>query len=67
MTTERSTNSIADSSSYEARLEEQLAMAGLDRLAHQQQTFLRQQAVAYRFTQQELRQLCDIAADLGGQ
>jgi spore photoproduct lyase len=64
MTTERSTNSKADGPSNEARLDEQLAAAGLDRLAPQQQLFLRQQALAYRFTQQELRQLCDIAADL---
>ncbi len=64
MTTERSTNSKADSLSYEARLDEQLAAAGGERLTRQQQRYLQQQAVVYRFTQQELRQLCDMAADL---
>jgi spore photoproduct lyase len=41
-----------------------LQQAGVDRLDPQQQLFIRQQAVTHRFTQQELRQLCDIATDL---
>jgi spore photoproduct lyase len=64
MTTERSTNSTVDSPAYDSRLDELLAAAGSARLPAEQQAFLRKQALYYRFTQQELRQLCDIAADL---
>ena len=38
--------------------------AGCDRLVPSQRAFLREQALRHRFTQQELKQLCDIAVDL---
>ncbi|MEJ2455672.1 MAG: radical SAM protein [Candidatus Thiodiazotropha sp.] len=50
--------------SYQAKLPELLRQAGADRLSGEQQTFLQRQALDYRFTQQDLRQLCDMAADL---
>jgi spore photoproduct lyase len=42
-----------------------LEAAGGSQLASDQRDFLLQQARDYRFTQQELKQLCDIAVDLG--
>jgi spore photoproduct lyase len=53
-----------DAHIYEAGLDRRLALAGADRLPQEQQAFLRWRALEYRFTQQELRQLCDIAVDL---
>ncbi|MCG8486400.1 MAG: hypothetical protein MI756_02935 [Chromatiales bacterium] len=41
-----------------------LKQAGIERLAPAQQQFIEHQAKQHRFTQQELRQLCDMAADL---
>ncbi|MES9860465.1 MAG: radical SAM protein [Candidatus Thiodiazotropha sp. LLP2] len=41
-----------------------LQQAGVDRLQPEQQRFIQKQATTHRFTQQELRQLCDIAADI---
>jgi spore photoproduct lyase len=41
-----------------------LEAAGGSQLAREQRDFLLQQARDYRFTQQELKQLCDIAVDL---
>ena len=55
---------MAKPDNYPDRLPELLAQAGLSRLADEQQYFLRSQAEQYRFTQQELRQLCDMAVDL---
>ena len=49
---------------YDEKLSALLQQAGYARLEPEQQLFLRQQASDHRFTQQELRQLCDIAADL---
>lgn len=49
---------------YEERLTTLLAQAGAQRLSDEQRAFLERQALDYRFTQQELRQLCDIAVDL---
>ncbi|MEW8506323.1 MAG: spore photoproduct lyase family protein [Candidatus Thiodiazotropha sp.] len=49
---------------YEEKLEALLHRSGIDRLELRQQQFLREQCLDYRFTQQELRQLCDIAVDL---
>ncbi len=40
-------------------------MAGFSRLAEDQRDFLHRQAEHYRFTQQELKQICDMAVDLG--
>jgi spore photoproduct lyase len=64
MTTERSTKSAVDNPAYETRLDERLMAAGSARLSAEQHAFLRKQALDYRFTQEELRQLCDMAADL---
>ncbi len=49
---------------YAEKLPGMLHQAGVGRLDQSQQDFLQQQAQVYRFTQQELRQLCDIAVDL---
>jgi spore photoproduct lyase len=49
---------------YAEKLPGMLRQAGCGRLDQLQQDFLQQQAQVYRFTQQELRQLCDIAVDL---
>jgi spore photoproduct lyase len=49
---------------YLERLPELLRGTHCSRLADDQQRFLSMQAKIYRFTQQELRQLCDIAVDL---
>ncbi|MES9993043.1 MAG: spore photoproduct lyase family protein [Candidatus Thiodiazotropha sp.] len=49
---------------YEEKLETLLQRSGIDRLDPRQQHFLRQQCLDFRFTQQELQQLSDIAADL---
>ena len=50
---------------YLERLPGLLSQAGVNRLVDDQQDFLRSQAERYRFTQQELKQLCDMAVDLG--
>lgn len=50
---------------YVEKLPGMLEESGSGRLDQAQQAFLQRQARAYRFTQQELRQLCDIAVDLG--
>ncbi|MET0069988.1 MAG: spore photoproduct lyase family protein [Candidatus Thiodiazotropha sp.] len=49
---------------YAEKLEILLKRSGIDRLDPGQQQFLRRQCLDYRFTQQELRQLSDIAVDL---
>jgi spore photoproduct lyase len=49
---------------YQERLERLLQQAGIDRLDTQHQRFLRDRCGEYRFTQQQLRQLGDIALDL---
>jgi spore photoproduct lyase len=49
---------------YERKLPDLLRQAGVGRLSDEQQAFIRRRALDYRFTQQELRQLCDIAVDL---
>ncbi|MEW8587182.1 MAG: hypothetical protein AB2531_15565, partial [Candidatus Thiodiazotropha sp.] len=49
---------------YAEKLETLLKRSGIDRLEYGQQQFLRQQCLDYRFTQQELQQLSDIAVDL---
>ncbi|MEJ2464896.1 MAG: DNA photolyase [Candidatus Thiodiazotropha sp.] len=41
-----------------------LEVAGWSRLEESQRIFLQQQALTYRFTQQELKQICDIAVDM---
>ncbi|MET0050844.1 MAG: hypothetical protein ABW095_07145, partial [Candidatus Thiodiazotropha sp.] len=41
-----------------------LEQAGIGRLDPAQRSFLQQQSERYRFTYQELRQLCDMAVDL---
>ncbi|MCU7874220.1 MAG: radical SAM protein [Candidatus Thiodiazotropha sp. (ex Lucinoma borealis)] len=41
-----------------------MQQSGIERLDSHHQQFIQQQALAFRFTQQELRQLCDIATDL---
>jgi spore photoproduct lyase len=55
---------MANTSAEELRVTTLLKQAGIDRLGPSQQQFLEHQASEYRFTQQELRQLCDMAADL---
>jgi spore photoproduct lyase len=55
---------MANSSVEQLRVTTLLKQAGIDRLDLSQQQFLEHQASEYRFTQQELRQLCDMAADL---
>lgn len=55
---------MSQTTPYEERLPALLAQAGAGRLHEDQQSFLERQALDYRFTQQELRQLCDIAVDL---
>ncbi|MEW8029765.1 MAG: spore photoproduct lyase family protein [Candidatus Thiodiazotropha sp.] len=54
----------AKSLAYEEKLESLLARSGIDRLDAQHQQFLRQRSLEFRFTQQQLRQLSDIAVDL---
>ncbi|MBV2094220.1 MAG: DNA photolyase [gamma proteobacterium symbiont of Ctena orbiculata] len=54
----------AKSLAYVEKLETLLQRSGIDRLDPGQQQFLRRQCLDYRFTQQELRQLSDIAVDL---
>jgi spore photoproduct lyase len=49
---------------YSDRLPELIQQAGLARLPAPQQAFLAQQAERYHFSQQELRQLTDMALDL---
>jgi spore photoproduct lyase len=49
---------------YQERLERLLLQAGMDRLDAQHQRFIRERCGELRFTQQQLRQLCDIAIDL---
>jgi spore photoproduct lyase len=49
---------------YDKRVAALLQQAGIDRLAQEQRQFIEKQAKIHRFTQQELRQLCDMAADL---
>jgi spore photoproduct lyase len=56
---------MAKPDNYLDRLPGLLSQAGVFRLADEQQSFLRRQAQQYRFTQQELKQLCDMAVDLG--
>lgn len=51
-------------SANDERVTDLLQQAGVDRLQPEQQRFIHQQASTHRFTQQELRQICDIAADL---
>ncbi|MCU7893293.1 MAG: radical SAM protein [Candidatus Thiodiazotropha sp. (ex Ustalcina ferruginea)] len=41
-----------------------MQQSGVERLDNHHQQFIEQQALAFRFTQQELRQLCDMATDL---
>jgi spore photoproduct lyase len=48
----------------EQKIRSMIELAGGSRLETQQRDFLTQQALEYRFTQQELKQLCDIAVDL---
>jgi spore photoproduct lyase len=55
---------MSETTPYEARLPTLLMQAGAQRLSDEQRAFLERQALDYRFTQQELRQLCDIAVDL---
>ncbi|MCG7963274.1 MAG: radical SAM protein [Candidatus Thiodiazotropha taylori] len=55
---------MTHASADQARVTTLLKQAGIDRLAPNQQQFIQQQANRHRFTQQELRQLCDMAADL---
>ncbi|MEJ2611618.1 MAG: DNA photolyase [Candidatus Thiodiazotropha sp.] len=55
---------MSQSAAYHEKLADLLQQAGFDRLDSEQQHFLQQQASEHRFTQQELRQLCDMAADL---
>jgi len=50
--------------SYAERLPQLLEQAGVGRLEEPQRRFLAAQALDYRFTQQELRQLADMALDL---
>lgn len=50
--------------SYAEKLPNLILQAGLDRLPAAQQQFLAQQAEQFRFTQQELRQLGDMALEL---
>ncbi len=54
----------AKSQAYEEKLATLLEVAGVDRLDLVQQAFLRNRCLELRFTQQELRQLSDIAVDL---
>jgi spore photoproduct lyase len=49
---------------YEVKLESLLQQSGIDRLDEQHQSFLRDRCIEFRFTQQQLRQLSDIAVDL---
>jgi spore photoproduct lyase len=58
-------NSMPKHDNYLTRLPGLLEQAKSSRLAEDQQFFLRRIAEAYHFTQQELKQLCDIAVDLG--
>ncbi len=55
---------MSETVSYHEKLPELMHEAGAARLSGELQTFLRGQALDYRFTQQELKQLCDIAVDL---
>ncbi|MES9969744.1 MAG: radical SAM protein [Candidatus Thiodiazotropha sp.] len=55
---------LAKSLVYEEKLERLLQEAGVDRLDAQHRQFLRRHALEFRFTQQQLRQLSDIAVDL---
>jgi spore photoproduct lyase len=55
---------MSRASDYDDRLSELLDHAGYQRLDLTQREYLQHQAVQYRFTQQELRQLCDMAVDL---
>jgi spore photoproduct lyase len=54
----------AKSLAYEEKLETMLDRSGIDRLDVAHRQYLRAQALDYRFTQQQLRQLSDIAVDL---
>ncbi|MEW8460564.1 MAG: hypothetical protein AB2653_09695, partial [Candidatus Thiodiazotropha endolucinida] len=54
----------AKSLAYEEKLETLLVQSGVDRLDVQHQQFLRHRSLEFRFTQQQLRQLSDIAVDL---
>ena len=54
-------NSLSDNSETLPSMQSQL---GLERLPEEQRQFLQRQAEKFRFTQQELRQLGDIAVDL---
>ncbi|MGD8913911.1 MAG: radical SAM protein [Candidatus Thiodiazotropha sp.] len=54
----------AKSLAYPEKLEQHLRQAGIDRLDTLHQKFLRDRAGELRFTQQQLRQLIDIAVDL---
>ena len=56
---------MAKADNYPDRLPGLLSQAGAQRLTGDQQDFLQRQAARYRFTQQELKQLCDMAVDLG--
>lgn len=49
---------------YAEKLPEMLAIADIARLRDGQAEFLARQALHYRFTQQELKMLCDMAVDL---
>ena len=54
----------AKSLAYEEKLETLLTEAGMDRLDAPHRQFLRRRSLEFRFTQQQLRQLSDIAVDL---
>ncbi|MCU7829635.1 MAG: radical SAM protein [Candidatus Thiodiazotropha sp. (ex Myrtea sp. 'scaly one' KF741663)] len=55
---------MPESNLYEDKLPGLLQQAGSERLSDEQQKFLSGQAQLFRFTQQELKQLCDMAVDL---
>jgi spore photoproduct lyase len=55
---------MPDKISYAEKLPSMSRQAGIERLPTEQQRFLRDRALALRFTQQELHQLAEIALDL---
>lgn len=55
---------MGNSSAQHEKIRAMLEQAGGSRLEGGERDFLARMAVGYRFTQQELRQLCDIAVDL---
>lgn len=55
---------MSSDASYRERLPELIRQAGLERLPDEQRRFIAEQAASFRFTQQELRQLGEMALDL---